>query len=127
MKFTRNDIRMVFARARKAFYNAHLEQTEHAPEERLRRKKMLKIVKIHTDDFFERLINEMAETRNVPARPSFVFTSYETPDAAVAGIFAAASRVAHTLREVEFAPEEFIDRCNAAAFGMADYLLKKQP
>lgn len=127
MAFPDIDLNELSSCAREAFYNAYLEQTEQALEERLRPAEMLRIVKIHTDDFLQRLINEMAEARSVPARPSFVFTSYETPDAAVAGIFAAASRVAHTLREVEFAPEEFIDRCNAAAFGVVDYLLRKQP
>jgi hypothetical protein len=126
MEFTNNDMKEIFDRARAAFYEEYLAQTEHALEERLCPAEMSKIVKIHADDYLVRLVDDMAWIRNVPAGPISVFTSYETAERAMAGVFAAASRVEQDLWE-EGAPDEFIDRCHAVTFDLADYLLKKQP
>ncbi|HEY8192121.1 MAG TPA: hypothetical protein VIG74_06830 [Alphaproteobacteria bacterium] len=120
------DMEEMFSRAREAFYAAYLVQTEHTLEERLRPQEMLENVRTHVDDFMTRLVDAMAEIKNVPAQPVCVFMSYETADDMLTGIFAAASMVEQDLRE-ECAPDEFIERCQAVTFDLADYLLKRMP
>lgn len=119
-------MREIFSRARAAFWNAALAQVGQTPEDGAPSAEMALRVRRDTNHFIFRLVDDLAWIRNVPADPMSVFASYETGDDAMAGIFAAASRVEQDLRE-EGAPDGYIDFCNAAAFGLADYFLPKLP